>query len=58
MNAAGSAPLYEPREMTVSLGFLQKAGLAQVHTQPEPNGLRSAKILLTERGEHVAQQSA
>ena len=47
LNAGGSPVLFEPREMTVALGFLQKARLVEVHSHPKPNGLRGATVELT-----------
>lgn len=55
-NAAGSRPLFEPKEYTVSMGYLQRTGLVYLTRVPGLNGRASYSIHLTEAGEHVLRQ--
>lgn len=58
VNAPGSPTVYHPKEKTVALSFLTKAGLITTVEGRGVGGRRPITVELTERGERILSQRA
>lgn len=56
LNAPGSPLVFEPRDMQIALGFLQKARLIQTETASAANRARPVTVTVTPRGQHVLRR--